>query len=324
MRSKLAACITREYSRQKLIDRKSHHGFSLIELLVVIAIIAILVALLLPAVQQAREAARRSQCKNNLKQIGIAFHNYHDTHRILPAATINTGYGSCDERFPAGEIRNHTGYMFILPFLDQSAIYNEFDFSEPTGLDAETYFNCSPPATMTWQLNATDHDIPVYLCPSASPQEPSTNFSQGLNRAHRVSYGFVQYTSGVSKNYTTDPYTGITAWGQNGAARFRDITDGTSNTMLMCETVLKKDSPSTGPYWSHFRRSFWVAPATYRINETDSAGGGLPWRAGSDHEGGVQILMGDGRVRFLSENANSDFIVRPLITIQNNEVIGEF
>ncbi|MBT5017958.1 MAG: DUF1559 domain-containing protein, partial [Planctomicrobium sp.] len=106
--------------------RSSLRGFTLIELLVVIAIIAILIALLLPAVQQAREAARRTQCKNNLKQLGLALHNYHDTHGIFP--------NSMDSYFPGGvpsrsNPRNHSWMVMILPFIDQAPLYQSIDFS---------------------------------------------------------------------------------------------------------------------------------------------------------------------------------------------------
>ncbi|HAH49552.1 MAG TPA: hypothetical protein DCM07_32885 [Planctomycetaceae bacterium] len=93
-------------------------GFTLIELLVVIAIIAILIALLLPAVQQAREAARRSACKNNLKQLGLALNNYHSTHGIFPPGNINPGTGSFSAWIPADQIRNHTGHLMLLPYVE--------------------------------------------------------------------------------------------------------------------------------------------------------------------------------------------------------------
>jgi prepilin-type N-terminal cleavage/methylation domain-containing protein len=113
----------------RTFTRHRQSGFTLIELLVVIAIIAVLIALLLPAVQQAREAARRSQCKNNLKQVGLALHNYHDTYNRLPASCINPGSNFSDKYLTSGQVRNFTGYLAILPYLDQSPLYNQINFS---------------------------------------------------------------------------------------------------------------------------------------------------------------------------------------------------
>ncbi len=124
--------------------RKDARGFTLIELLVVIAIIAILIALLLPAVQQAREAARRTQCKNNLKQIGLALHNYHDMARTFPAGSL---FG--DDEYGWG--------TFILPFLEQANLYNKIDF---TGQ--------GPNITLLFQEGVTDQVLPFYICPSNS------------------------------------------------------------------------------------------------------------------------------------------------------------
>ncbi|MGV2334987.1 MAG UNVERIFIED_CONTAM: DUF1559 domain-containing protein [Planctomycetaceae bacterium] len=127
--------------------RAQGRGFTLIELLVVIAIIAILVALLLPAVQQAREAARRTQCKNNLKQLGLALHNYHDTHGRFPPTQIMTAYLGPNNTSP--QPRNHTWVSLVLPFLEQANLYQSINFNLPM-------FN---QATNTYQLTSTGQPI---------------------------------------------------------------------------------------------------------------------------------------------------------------------
>ena len=317
---------------------RRRHGFTLIELLVVIAIIAILVALLLPAVQQVREAARKSQCQDHLHNMGIAVHSYESSHMILPPATINPGAANCDTIVSGGavagnNIRNHTGYMLLLPYIEQKSIYDQIDFSKPTGIAAHTTA-CTAPSNTTWQQpSATDYEIAVFRCPSDPPYDtPRTSTAAGTysyNRAHRVSYGFVtadiEQATGWNLTYRQVNSASKSAWWHNGAATMADFTDGTSNTMLFIETPLKKTSASYGPFWSQYAHTMYIVPAR-GINKPDpAANNGLvyAWGAGSAHPGGAQIVLADDTIRFLSENIDLS-IIRALVSTGGREVVGTY
>ena len=183
-------------------------GFTLVELLVVIAIIAILIALLLPAVQQAREAARRSQCKNNMKQLGLALMNYHEVYTEFPPSYTNGGEVRSNYYLPYGQIKNHTGYLLLLPYLDQDPMYNAIDFRFATGM-------------ADWRARGGGQRQPaiegkrleVLRCPSdANFDDPHTYGWQNMYTIHnssRVSYGFVhRHHEYAIYNYNSDRSVG--------------------------------------------------------------------------------------------------------------------
>lgn len=294
-------------------------AFTLIELLVVIAIIAVLIALLLPAVQQAREAARRSQCKNNMKQLGLALHNYHDTMSILP-------YG-CH-----GDQTGHSWCLYLLPYLDQANVYNKWNF------------NCSYYGT---NQALRQMPQPVYTCPSDTPTKwwdnnPLYNYAVCLgttNNARTSPLNGVNWAAGAFD--VVDSSGGLIAYCTVAAPktyRLRDINDGTSNTIFMSEV-------RQGPVNQDIRGLAWYAPFsgfTTNIGPNSSSpdvmGGfcnnqpslGMPCVGGatalssrSKHTGGVHTLMGDGAVRFISNNINLP-TWQGLSTIQNGEIVGEF
>jgi len=196
-------------------------GFTLIELLVVIAIIAILIALLLPAVQQAREAARRTQCKNNLKQIGVALHNYHDTHSIFPQGKVvdrSVRYPGCP-----GWV-NGSGFSWrvaILPMMEQTALY---DLSQ-TGTTVGIYTCGQWAAGAANRLVLLRAALPAYLCPSDASRrvgsEQPTNYP-GISGNHPRTKGWNDLGS----------REGIMNF---RGARMRDIADGTSNSGMVGE-----------------------------------------------------------------------------------------
>lgn len=183
-------------------------GFTLVELLVVIGIIAVLIGLLLPAVQAAREAARKASCKNNLHQIGIALHNYHDTHRTLPTGCIEwRGYGSPNSN------RQFAWSALLLPFLEQQNLHSLIDFRVPF----DSPINASAAATR----------LSNYECPSAD----NRNLVRGQS-----DYGGIYGESMVDR----DPTDGMFLYERSIA--FRDVTDGLSNTLAISEDVGGPDS----------------------------------------------------------------------------------
>jgi prepilin-type N-terminal cleavage/methylation domain len=285
-------CCSRSLT-QPVVSERTKRGFTLIELLVVIAIIAVLIALLLPAVQQAREAARRSQCKNNLKQLGLALHNYHDIHNILPPETIHAGGIDCDAYIsptgPNRHVLNHTAYMMILPMIDQGAVYNKIDFSRPTGFakhNSCTSLTVPGAADRVYQdyvdgQPVTAQYIPVFMCPSERAPAPmtSTGAQHRMQNAQRTTYGLISHRVNSNHRPFKVRETSATwerrrsAFGFDGSARFADITDGLSNTCLLIETPIMKATGNdpdnnnlAGPFWSSWTYYFSVSPLNERLN----------------------------------------------------------
>src|SRR6185369_13505481 len=231
-------------------------GFTLIELLVVIAIIAVLIALLLPAVQQARESARRSDCTNRLKQLGLALHNYEGSFRCFPLGTINTAKdtaGNFDYNDPNG--RNGSGQPGIgapwicglLPFLDQQPLFNNF-----------TKIANERPEVVDWFGNSAyaatpvgDKHLAAMDCPSHLLNDEKLNNGTGMEDLARGNYAACYGKSGYGQVNTLKPGTGG-LFGNNHTIRVRDVTDGLSTTIALSE--LKYRTPSTnGPSYEDSR-----------------------------------------------------------------------
>jgi len=322
-------------------------GFTLIELLVVIAIIAVLIALLLPAVQQAREAARRSQCKNNLKQIGLALHNYHETYGLFPFSTANSSSNAGDT--PAGApILNHSGWVMLLPYLDQAPLYNQFNFNWATGYrnyNGGTVVGGTDPAVNT-NLNLSRVVLNALLCPSDAGKrvypsvDTAANYGCGVTNSVSTSYGFSVASGNGGTLWSAYATNTRTMFGPNSNSRIRDITDGTSNTVAVVETTLDVYDGKTQPWAcsAHVGQGINLAStnAAYGINNWYCCAWQTPanqhyqigrngeWGSpGSLHTGGLQILLGDGSVRFLSENVSMNTRTC-LARIGDGNVLGEF
>ena len=329
----------------------ARRGFTLIELLVVIAIIAILIALLLPAVQQAREAARRTQCRNNLKQIGLALHNYLDVFDTFP-------FGSRGGRTWAQVgVKDGTNWrVSLLPYLDQGPLFNRLNFSGSFGAGTTAAV-----AYMGGNEVLSNFVMPAYLCPSSAldrfPQT-YTNNTGGAGNFNNPGNGLgIQYVGimGAAPNFGWTQ-AGYRDCGQgwscdqgmmtmNECKRIRDAVDGTSNTILVAEqSGLIQGANRTSNYyggWSGARNQLKISDATcsdhWQTGSTcvrhppnsqiGDAGNGHPYRnntvLNSFHTGGVFVVMGDGAVKFISDNI--DFQTLKKLCIRNDgQTLGEF
>ena len=304
--------------------RRVRNGFTLIELLVVIAIIAILIALLLPAVQQAREAARRTSCRNNMKQLGVALHNYHESINTLP-------FGF--------DIHGNGWSAMILPMLDHGPLYDTLVFAEFTVGNCD--FSGGPNA------RAAATQLAVFQCPTAS-LSPSTN--SGIPSRSPSTY--IGCASGTVRNgfpnasQTPDQHfarvTNDGAFFRNSASNFAAFTDGTSNTIWVGEAAtnqrLSKDGQSID-HWCicspqidadtgalYVETSEFVGSSGIKMNAwMDTTQSGHDWEAGfgSFHVGGAHFLIGDGSVRFISENVDRS-VFGAIGTRNGDELVGDF
>lgn len=330
-----------------MLPLRKRRAFTLIELLVVIAIIAILIALLLPAVQQAREAARRTQCKNNLKQIGLALHNYHDVYLQFPCpfgiTALNAG---------GGERWGHSQWVALLPYMEQGNIYAQWNF------------NAADEGWTGNQTLAQNAVLPILKCPSSpldgkGPYMP-VQLSHYFGISGAVPQGqFVDWT-GVNDQGTNNPAVGELPWGYTsnrgvmvfGGKNMSKILDGTSNTIVEGEisnyvfdaTGNVKDDRRPSRRWSWAMGGLtgwrnWAPQVSnvcirYAPNSKVLGANGLVWGGWDDasgsncplnsaHTGGVQVALGDGSVRFISDNIDMGTLT--LLAVRDDgKVIGEF
>jgi len=338
---------------------RKRRGFTLIELLVVIAIIAVLIALLLPAVQSAREAARRAQCTNNLKQMGLAFHNYVSSVGALPPAKIYAG--SCNYLNPGGLVLNTTAFAMILNYIEANTLYNAYNFSQASNETAFSGPNKIIAGSALVNTTVVGSMIASYWCPSdAQPtavNDTNTTLGWPYWRINSMRSNYL-----LNCNTLTDyicPGSGATAYTVNQQTRptfmndvstsIADIRDGTSNTMMAGEStngVAHYDQggtgspPRFGPYWgsgTHTAVHGRIDPpsSASAISFLPNAGSGYlypassqfglkapyAWVFSSFHPGGVNMLMCDGSVRFI-KNSISVYTWWGLSTIAGSEVIS--
>ena len=319
---------------------RARSAFTLVELLVVIAIIGILVALLLPAVQAAREAARRSQCQNNLKQIGLGLHNYHDIHNVFPPALIGSGrYQNSTYYVQPGPniVRNTAGWTLMLPQMEQTAAYNQYNFTAPSSV-SNPYGMPIAAGSDTVNAPVTSLRMKWLECPS-SPVAGEDSSSQGGNMTPGNPGLFYSANAGKRSNYffNTGSMTDYSAWwsyyntdirqgvfGNDGAANMAAVTDGTSNTIAVGEGSggRHKISPLFGPWGlsgTHTSvHGYTPSGSTTALDATTTAAYQSSWNINSPynndalkrtyawvfnslHPGGAQFVLADGSVRFIPQ-----------------------
>jgi hypothetical protein len=305
----------------------------------------VLVALLLPAVQTARESARRMSCSNNLKQLGLALHNYHDTHQRFPPAGLN--YGWCLNPPPATNLPqnnrlNANGLALMLPYYEQTALASVYRSDQPASNAMHGNTGCCGPNNALEPMvgNATINAavartrLKIVMCPSDQfdPLLPATGtYSIGdttnLGQGVKTNYDFSVRLAYACNQWLLDKQSGtissqVRMFGENSPTRFADVIDGASNTVALCESTHDVYNGKCSPWayrgWVQVGNDIgtanginnWIYPsigqAGYKVGRVGSWG----W-PGSLHPNGCQVTMGDGAVRFIPQNA--DAVVRATI-----------
>jgi len=336
-------------------SRLRRRAFTLIELLVVIAIIAILIGLLLPAVQKVREAAARMKCQNNLKQMGLALHNFNNTYNQLPAALIHSGRynNAANLRYKGPEvdlttdqgyyIYNHSGFVALLPYIEQDNLFRQYNYKARASASSPYGIPVAPQSASNDAVAATI--VPIYLCPSDRNPPPietrnpgnSTDFYEMVSAA-RSNYLF---STGAYTDYDADwtntgaQYRG--AFGNNGAASISRMPDGTSNTIAIGESVQKWHNGSTvfGPYWGtgthtavHGRGYYSNFTPNYPYGSCAPNGNSsrrctYAWGFSSNHGTTTNFLLCDGSVKGISDSIDPNTWIA-ICTPEGGEVAGNF
>ena len=308
--------------------RNVQRAFTLIELLVVIAVISILMALLLPAVQAAREAARATQCRNNLKQIALAMHNYHDRIGVLPSGWTAD---------PSWQKQGWGWGAMLLPDLEQSALFQRLQFSE----------SMTSATNLPWQT----HSIKTFLCPTNTYQEVGLVIVQEPDGSIPVQPATFLFHppppklfqmarsdyAGVFGNVdmVDDPDHGNGMFSRNSSIRFRDVTDGTSQTFLIGERRVseRQRTDFMGNNLTYVDLTLWIGVLPWcsdSVARVVGSGQQTPTTEGrsfpgfnSQHPGGVFFGLADGSVRLVSRNIDLQ-IYQSLMSRAGGEVVGEF
>ena len=335
---------------------QQRRAFTLIELLVVIAIIAVLIALLLPAVQAAREAARRSQCVNNMKQLGLAMHNYESANGSFPPAKLYSAGTSSVSNDPggAGLVLNTTAFSMILSYLEQSPLYNAYNFSLPSCNAVNSGVNKNlVGGTGAYLANTTvtSSTVATFLCPSDTVQAPYTNAPgtagpYPADRAVRASYllaASAYYEAFTNRSWGgSRPTDDAIFSGSDSSTTIAAVKDGTSNTALAGESRSEKTDPKYGAWWG---QGLWTsthgmvysptvsvdsylstlpnAPAlTRQVSAANNPRRlGYAWTFSSLHPGGLNVVFADGSVRYIKNTVNP-YTWHAIHTMRAGEIIS--